>query len=114
MVGVALEDGRELRATAIASNLNPKLLYTKLVAREHLDDDTAQRIARHRNGSGTFRMNVALSELPDSPPRRARSAAAPQSGILVGHSLQYFEQAYFDAKSSALMPAGRARRSSNW
>ncbi|MCR6663670.1 MAG: NAD(P)/FAD-dependent oxidoreductase [Luteimonas sp.] len=108
-VGVALEDGRELRATAIASNLNPKLLYTKLVAREHLDDDTAQRIERHRNGSGTFRMNVALSELPDF-------IAAPgthlqphhQSGILVGHSLQYFENAYFDAKSKSYN-AGWAR-----
>src|SRR5690606_20836493 len=82
------------------SNLNPKLLYTRLVAREHLDEDTAQRIARYRCGSGTFRMNVALSELPDF-------TAAPgtqlqphhQSGILVGHSLQYFENAYFDAKS---------------
>lgn len=99
-VGVRLADGRELRANAVASNLNPKLLYTKLVPREHLDDDTAQRIERYRCGSGTFRMNVALSELPDF-------TAAPgttlqphhQSGILVGHSLRYFEQAYFDAKS---------------
>ncbi len=45
-------------------------------------------------------MNVALSELPDF-------TAAPgtqlqphhQSGILIGPSLRYFEQAYFDAKS---------------
>ena len=99
-VGVALADGRELRAGAVASNLNPKLLYTKLVPREHLDEDTAGRIERYRCGSGTFRMNVALSELPDF-------TAAPgtqlqphhQSGILVGHSLRYFEQAYFDARS---------------
>ena len=101
-VGVALAGGRELRAATLVSNLNPKLLYTRLVAREHLDEDTAQRIERYRCGSGTFRMNVALSELPDF-------AAAPgtrlqphhQSGILVGHSLQYFEQAYFDATSKA-------------
>ncbi|MDH5834323.1 phytoene desaturase family protein [Luteimonas kalidii] len=104
-VGVALADGRELHAKTIVSNLNPKLLYTRLVAREHLDDDTAQRIARYRCGSGTFRMNVALSELPDF-------SAAPgthlqphhQSGILIGPSLQYFENAYFDAKSKAHNP----------
>ncbi len=104
-VGVRLADGRELRANAVASNLNPKLLYTKLVPREHLDDDTAQRIERYRCGSGTFRMNVALSELPDF-------TAAPgttlqphhQSGILVGHSLRHFEQAYFDAKSKQHNP----------
>ncbi|HEX2082618.1 MAG TPA: NAD(P)/FAD-dependent oxidoreductase, partial [Xanthomonadaceae bacterium] len=65
VVGVALSDGRELRARVVASNLNPKLLYTRLLAPEHLDEDTAQRIARYRCGSGTFRMNVALSELPD-------------------------------------------------
>ena len=104
-VGVALADGRELRAGTLASNLNPKLLYTRLVPRGSLDEDTAQRIERYRCGSGTFRMNVALSELPDF-------AAAPgtqlqphhQSGILVGPSLQYFEQAYFDAKSKAYNP----------
>lgn len=99
-VGVALADGRELRARCVVSNLNPKLLYQRLVPREHLDDATAERAAGYRCASGTFRMNVALSELPDF-------AAAPgtalqphhQSGILVGPSLRYFEQAYFDAKS---------------
>jgi len=99
-VGVKLVDGRELRARTIVSNLNPKLLYQRLIAREHLDQDTAERADHYRCGSGTFRMNVALSELPDF-------AAAPgtqlqphhQSGILVGPTLQYFERAYFDAKS---------------
>jgi phytoene dehydrogenase-like protein len=70
------------------------------VPRESLDTDVAERMDRYRCGSGTFRMNVALSELPDF-------IAAPgtqlqphhQSGILVGPSLRYFEQAYFDAKS---------------
>jgi phytoene dehydrogenase-like protein len=103
--GVALADGREFAARCVVSNLNPKLLYQRLVAPEHLDDDTRDRIARYRCGSATFRMNVALSELPDF-------AAAPgtslqphhQSGILVGHSLKYFEQAYFDAKSRAHNP----------
>jgi phytoene dehydrogenase-like protein len=100
--GVALADGRELRAQVVASNLNPKLLYTKLVAREHLDDDTAQRIARYRCGSGTFRMNVALSELPDFVAARGTQLQPHhRSGILVGSSLRYFEQAYFDAKSRA-------------
>ncbi len=98
--GVVLEDGRELRAKTVVSNLNPKLLYTRLIGREHLDDDTAQRIERYRCGSGTFRMNVALSELPDftAMPGTQRQPHH-QSGILVGHSLRYFEQAYFDAKS---------------
>ena len=104
-VGVVLADGRELRAGTVASNLNPKLLYTRLVPPEALDDDTRGRIARYRCGSGTFRMNVALSELPDF-------IAAPgtqlqphhQSGILVGPSLRYFEEAWYDARSRAHNP----------
>lgn len=99
-VGVALADGRELRASTVVSNLNPKLLYTRLLPREALDTETAERAEGYRCGSGTFRMNVALSELPDF-------TAAPgtqlqphhQSGILIGPSLRYFERAYFDAKS---------------
>lgn len=99
-VGVALEDGRELRARTIVSNLNPKLLYQKLIAREHLDADTSERIDRYRCGSGTFRMNVALSELPDFTAAPGKQLQPHhQSGILIGPSLRYFEQAYFDAKS---------------
>ena len=98
--GVVLEDGRTLCAGAVVSNLNPKLLYQQLVPRDALDDDTAARIARYRCGSGTFRMNVALSELPDFTAAPG-TALQPhhQSGILIGPSLAYFERAYFDAKS---------------
>jgi phytoene dehydrogenase-like protein len=109
-IGVALADGRELRARTVASNLNPKLLYTKLVDRGLLDDDTATRIERYRCGSGTFRMNVALSELPDFTAMPGTQLQPHhQSGILIGPSLRYFEQAYFDAKSRAYNP-GWARQ----
>lgn len=109
-IGVALADGRELRANTLVSNLNPKLLYTQLVEPGQLDDDTAQRIQRYRCGSGTFRMNVALSELPDFTAMPGTQLQPHhQSGILVGPSLQYFEQAYFDAKSRA-HNAGWARK----
>ena len=99
-VGVALEDGREWSARCVVSNVNPKLLYTRLIAPDDLDEDTRTRIARYRCGSGTFRMNVALADLPDF-------IAAPgtqlqphhQSGILIAPSLGYMERAYFDAKS---------------
>lgn len=109
-VGIALADGRELRASTIVSNLNPKLLYTQLVERGRLDEDTAQRIERYRCGSGTFRMNVALSELPDfTAMPGTQQQPHHSSGILIGPSLQYFEQAYFDAKSRA-HNAGWARK----
>ena len=101
-VGAVTADGREHRARLVASNLNPKLLYRDIVPQEHLDNDMRDRVQTYRCGSGTFRMNVALSELPDFIAAHGTQLQPHhQSGILIGPSLQYFEQAYFDAKSKA-------------
>jgi phytoene dehydrogenase-like protein len=52
-----------------------------------------------RCGSGTFRMNVALSELPDFTclPGRQR-APHHTAGIIIAPTLSYMERAYFDAR----------------
>ena len=53
-----------------------------------------------RCGSGTFRMNVALSELPDFTALPGRAPAEHHaSGIIIAPSLAYMEQAYFDART---------------
>lgn len=62
--GVVLDNGETIRAKYIASGVNPKLLYTRLVPSGALTPEFLARINRWRNGSGTFRMNVALSALP--------------------------------------------------
>ena len=63
-VGVILDNGETIRARYVASSVNPKLLYTRLVPSGALPADFLARIRNWRNGSGTFRMNVALSALP--------------------------------------------------
>src|SRR3546814_17636434 len=85
-VGVALADGREFRAGNVVSNLNPKLLYTKLVEPGVLDADTPQRIQRYRCGAGTFRMNLSLSELPDftAAPGTLGTASGRERGVQHG------------------------------
>jgi phytoene dehydrogenase-like protein len=98
--GVALADGTRLRARHVVASVNPKLLYTRLIDPDHLDPELLGRFERYRCGSGTFRMNVALSELPDfnaAPGTDLQPHHA--SGILIGPSLAYFERAFFDAKS---------------
>jgi phytoene dehydrogenase-like protein len=65
--GVELDSGEVIEGVRVVSNVNPKLLFDKLVAPEHVDPDFRARIAAYRCGSGTFRMNVALSALPDLP-----------------------------------------------
>jgi phytoene dehydrogenase-like protein len=100
-VGVITGSGETLRAAAVISNLNPKLLYQKLLAPEVLPDEFRERIGRWRCGSGTFRMNVALAELPDFTCLPGKAVADHHTaGIIIAPTLAYMEQAYFDARSS--------------
>ncbi len=95
--GVVLEDGRIIRAKYTVSNVNPKLLYTRLLSADALSAPFLDRIGKWRNGSGTFRINVALNSLPSF-------AALPgpgdhlSAGIIVGPSLRYMDRAWLDAK----------------
>jgi phytoene dehydrogenase-like protein len=99
-VGVVTDSGEAIRARSVVSNLNPKLLYGKLIDAAALDPDFRERISHWRCGSGTFRMNVALSELPDFKALPGRAFAEHHaSGIIMAPSLAYMEQAYLDAKA---------------
>jgi phytoene dehydrogenase-like protein len=99
-VGVVTEQGEAIRARCVVSNLNPKLLYGSLIDPAALPQDFRERINHWRCGSGTFRMNVALSELPDFTVLPGRSLAEHHtSGIIMAPSLAYMDQAYLDAKA---------------
>jgi phytoene dehydrogenase-like protein len=99
-VGAVTESGESYRASAVISNLNPKLLYQKLIDPGALPAEFQRQIARWRCGSGTFRMNVALSELPDFRCLPGRNVADHHTaGIIIAPTLSYMEQAYFDART---------------
>ncbi|MCK1655767.1 NAD(P)/FAD-dependent oxidoreductase [Bradyrhizobium sp. 149] len=97
-VGVLLENGTAIRAKYVAANVNPKLLYTRLIAADALPQNFLDRIRYWKNGSGTFRMNVALDRLPSF-------TALPgdgdhlTSGIILAPSLGYMDRAFLDARA---------------
>jgi len=97
-VGVVTEGGETVRARAVVANVNPKLLFGQMVAPEHQPADFRERMSRYRCASGTFRMNVALSELP-----RFKVLPDPgdhlTGGIIMAPSLAYMERAYADARA---------------
>jgi phytoene dehydrogenase-like protein len=100
--GVTLADGREYRARAVAANVNPKLLYLSLLDAGELDADFVSRIRRYRCESATFRMNVALSELPrfaGLPPGQRPEHSA---GIIIAPSLAYMDAAWRDARAEGV------------
>jgi len=98
--GVELEDGTVIEGARVVANVNPKLLFERLVDPQHMDADFRARIAAYRCGSGTFRMNVALSDLPDFTALPGKNAQPHHgSGIVMAPSLAYMERAYFDART---------------
>jgi phytoene dehydrogenase-like protein len=69
------------------------------VPEEALPSDFLTRMRRWRSGSGTFRMNVALSELPSFTALPGREPADHHTaGIIIAPSLTYMDRAYDDAK----------------
>ena len=98
---VVLADGRELAARAIAANVNPKLLFLKMVDAVLITREFRERMQRYKCGSASFRMNVALaglprfSCLPEAGPHHA-------SGIIMAPSLGYMDRAYLDARAEGI------------
>ncbi len=96
--GLSLEGGSEFAADIVVANVNPRLLYTRLFDAADLPPEFLRRIARYKCSSGTFRMNVALSELPDFACLPG-SGEHHQSGIVIAPTLVYMDRAYCDARA---------------
>jgi len=98
--GVRLQSGEEIAARAVAANVPPKLLFRDLVPEADVDADLHRRFTSLKSGSGVFRMNVALSELPDFTCRPGRTRQDHHgSGIVIGPTVDYLERAYLDARA---------------
>ena len=96
-VGVKLAGGEEIAAARVIANVGPKLLYERLMDASDLPGDFQRRIRGFKAGSGTFRMNVALSELPKFT-CLPEPGEHHQSGIILAPTLDYMDRAFLDAK----------------
>ena len=97
--GVTLASGETIRARAVAANIAPKRLMRAYVSREAVSAETRAPFARIETGSGTFRMNVALSELPNFTCLPGKTSAPHHgAGIVIGPTIGYLDRAYMDAR----------------
>ena len=96
-VGVRLESGEEVMGGAIIANVGPRLLYERMIQPEDLPADFLKRVRGFKTGSGTFRMNVALSALPDFSCLPG-AGEHHQSGIIIAPTLDYMDRAFTDAR----------------
>jgi phytoene dehydrogenase-like protein len=89
--------GTTYRSRAVAAGVHPKLLFERLLPNGAVPADAAAHMVGWKSESATFRMNVALSELP-----RFTSLPEPgdhlTAGIIIAPSLAYMDRAYMDAR----------------
>jgi phytoene dehydrogenase-like protein len=88
--------GKAYRTKTVVAGVNPKLLFDRLVPDGAVNADVASRMRGWKCESATFRMNVALSELPKFTvlPKKGDHLTA---GIIMAPSLDYMHRAWLDA-----------------
>src|SRR5262245_38800105 len=96
--GVVLETGEEVQARVVVTTLHPKRSFLELVDRSALPEEFIRDIERWRTRSGTVKINLVLSELPDfrfAPGTRLREHHTGSLNLCF--SSKYLEHAFQDA-----------------
>ena len=97
---VILESGEEIESHVLAANVNPRTLYLDLLESGAISEEIRERMRRYRCGSASFRMNVALSELPDFSSAPGKTAQSHHgAGIIMAPTLAYMDRAHADARA---------------
>jgi phytoene dehydrogenase-like protein len=97
-VGVALENGDELRAPVLVTTIHPKIAFLDLLDSQELPADFVSDIKRWKSRSGVVKINVALSELPDFTAMPGTNQQDHHTGsVELCFSPQYAERAFQDA-----------------
>jgi phytoene dehydrogenase-like protein len=96
-VGVVLENGDYVTANVVASSLDPRQTFTKLVGEEHLPAEFVEDVNRYKYRGSSGKVNLALDALPDftclpGPGPHLRGA------VSISPSVDYMERAYDEAK----------------
>lgn len=100
--GVKLDNGEEIRAARVASNIDPHHTFERMLAPEELPKSFREAVERIDYASASLKINLAVKELPNFTcyPNAADGSVGPQhrGTIHIGASMEYLERAYDDAK----------------
>jgi len=96
-VGVALDNGEEIRARTVVSSVDPKLTFLKLVEIKELPSEFVDAIRRYKIRGSSGKVNLALDDLPNFTCLPGRGPHL-RGAISISPSLTYLERAYDDAK----------------
>ena len=122
---VVLANGDEIEAGAIASNLDPKATFLRLLEPQSLDPDFLAGIAKFRSEGTSAKINLALTGLPEFTACKGAPGPHHRATMHICPNIEYVERAWDDAKygrpserplleltiptmyDSSLAPAGR-------
>ena len=96
-VGVVLDNGDYFTANVVASSLDPRQTFSKLVGEEHLPADFVEDVKRYKYRGSSGKVNLALDALPNftcmpGPGPHLRGA------VSISPAVDYMERAYDEAK----------------
>jgi len=95
---VVLENGDELKAGIIASNLTPQQTFLNLVDENDLPAEFVAALRRYRSEGTSCKINLALSGLPSFRALPGAPAAQHRATMHICPSIEYVERAWDDAK----------------
>ena len=95
---VALEGGEEIEADAIASNLDPKITFLRLLEEGDLDPEFVAAIRKFRIEGTSAKINLALSGLPEFTAFPGAPGPHHKATMHICPSIEYVERAWDDAK----------------
>jgi phytoene dehydrogenase-like protein len=96
--GVVLEDGEEIPARAVASNLDPKRTFLSLVKDRDLDPEFLAAIRNFRIEGTSAKINLALSGLPEFKAYPKTPGPHHRATMHICPDIDYVERAWDDAK----------------
>jgi phytoene dehydrogenase-like protein len=96
--GVVLASGEEIHASIVASNLDPKRTFLKLLDASELPVEFVAGIRRFRSEGTSLKMNLALDGLPRFKAFPETPGPQHKATMHLCPSIEYVERAWDDAK----------------
>ena len=96
--GVVLKSGEAVEAKLVVSNADAKRTFLKLVGEAALPPEFVAEVKAFRTFSAAFKINLAVDAPPAYTAFRKDIGIDYPSYVHIGHSVEYLEKAYDDAK----------------
>ena len=100
-VGVETDAGERIEAKVVASSIDAKQTFLKLVPPDAVESEFLDRVRRIRTRSAALKFNAALDGLPEYTCRPGAPGLHHRGTVEIIPSLEYVEKAYDEAKYGA-------------